>query len=94
MGPDFRSRQSCRLGSSLMPGALLGLPRWPSGVRFRPTRPPSHPRAHPNPALVARAQGGLTLGPERPGELAAVSVLPIPKMQQSDKAVWEMSVET
>ena len=32
--------------------------------------PPAHLPAHPTPALVAHAQGGLTLGPER-GELAA-----------------------
>ena len=32
---------------------------------------PAHLLAHPTPALVARAQGGLTLGPER-GELAAL----------------------
>src|SRR2546421_6442687 len=31
---------------------------------------PGSPPAHPTPALVAHAQGGLTLGPER-GELAA-----------------------
>ena len=32
---------------------------------------PSHPRLTATPALVAHAQGGLTLGPEE-GELAAV----------------------
>jgi hypothetical protein len=41
-------------------------------LRFTPTPmlTPSSPPAHPTPALVARAQGGLTLGPER-GELDA-----------------------
>jgi hypothetical protein len=35
-----------------------------------PVLTPGSPPAPPNPALVAHAQGGLTLGPER-GELAA-----------------------
>jgi len=35
-----------------------------------PVLTPGSPPAHPTPALVALAQGGLTLGPEQ-GELAA-----------------------
>jgi hypothetical protein len=42
------------------------------GVTPAPVLTPGSPPAHPTPALVAHAQGGLTLGPER-GELAADS---------------------
>jgi hypothetical protein len=56
-----------------MPGAFG------RGVRFRLSADPpfgsplSHPgsaSAHPTPALLSRAQGGITLGPEQ-GELGA-----------------------
>jgi hypothetical protein len=47
-------------------GGLRGFIPGECGPLLTPAQPP----AHPTPALIARAQGGLTLGPEQ-GELGA-----------------------